>query len=58
MTDSKPSLTDRDKWVLGALTLISLALILGAILRDDSLYLGYLAGTAGLAVAYMIFFRD
>lgn len=48
-----PSLTAMDRWVLGALTVISVALIVAAVFDDQpGLFLGYLAGTGGLAVLY------
>lgn len=52
------SLTLMDRWVLGALTVISVALIMAAAFDDEpGLFLGYLAGTGGLAVLY-IFIRS
>lgn len=47
------SITALDKFVLASLTIISVALILGAAISDEPrLFLGYLAGVGGLAVFY------
>ena len=48
-------MTSLDQWVIGALTLIAIALIIAAGLSDKpEPFLGYLAGPASLAFLYLI----
>ena len=50
------TMTELDRWVFGALTLISIALIVAAGLGDDpDLFLGYLAGPGFLGFLYFMF---
>jgi hypothetical protein len=57
--DGDGSLSRLDKWVLGSLTVISTALIVGAAISDDpGLFLGYLPGPGALAFLYMLFVRN
>jgi len=39
------------------LTIISVALIVAAVVRNDHAYLGYLAGTGTMGALYMLFVR-
>ena len=57
MTD-KP-VTEMDRWILGALTAVAVALVIGAAISNKpELFLGYLAGPATLGIGYFVFVRD
>jgi hypothetical protein len=49
---------ERDKWVIGALALVAIVLIIGAILADTTKevdkFLGYAGGCGVLGVVYLI----
>jgi hypothetical protein len=53
----KGRLSETDRWVLVAGTLIALALIAAAVISNDTSYLAYLGGPATLVTLYFIFFR-
>jgi hypothetical protein len=55
--DPKGRVSDLDRWVIGALTLISLALIAASVITGDTIYLASLGGPATLVVFYFLFFR-
>lgn len=57
MTGDTRDLSPLDRAVLLSLTLVAVALIIGAIVRNDSTYLGYLAGPGTLGALYVLLAR-
>jgi hypothetical protein len=53
----KGAVTPMDRWVFTALTVVSLALIAAAVIRNDQTYLNYLSGPATLVLLYFLFVR-
>lgn len=52
MSNDWNSITDLDKWVISALTVIAIALVAAAVFRDNLSYLSYLTGIALLSLIY------
>jgi hypothetical protein len=53
----KGRMTQLDRWVFAALTIVSLSLIAGSVVRGDTTYLAYLSGPATLVLIYFVFVR-
>lgn len=54
MADRDP-MSERDRWVLTILGVVSVALVVGAVVSGEATtYLGYLAGTATLGFLYVV----
>jgi hypothetical protein len=53
----KGRMSQLDRWVFAALTIISLSLIVASVIRGDNTYLAYLGGPATLVLIYFIFVR-